>query len=394
MKITALKNQDSKSPCQRWKGGVPSQCNQVNRLREASGILILTLLFFGIALAGADAPSRKKTLELKNGEILSIVSAKVDGNILVVKLEDGRTEIILKSFLSEREKFLYFGEASDKAEKPEETSQLEPAAQKTGAKVLRPLTVQLVESGLEPGKDYRDYHKLFKLRVADLHGGIHTEPDGAKMPYRYFAPENISPKTKVPLVLFLHGLGERGTDNGRHLSVQPAPLIFVQPQVQKKYPCFFVAPQHPNGTYWCGGDYNRPSTVLRMAVAIVDELIEKYPAIDVERLYVTGLSSGGIGAWDAIAKFPGKFAGAAPISAGWDSKMIKEKQGVAVWAFYNKEEGAFIRDNCDLMLETVVEKGGIARKTIYTGRGHDAWTRAYAEPVLIKWLFKQRRYTP
>ena len=102
-----------------------------------------------------------------------------------------------------------------------------------------------------------------------------------------------------------------------------------------------------------------------MAVAIIDELIKKYPSIDTDRLYVTGLSSGGIGAWDAIAKFPGKFAGIIPIRAAWDPKMLQKKQNVAAWACYNEKEKTFTKNYCDKMLKKIVKIGGDARRTVY-----------------------------
>jgi len=121
---------------------------------------------------------------------------------------------------------------------------------------------------------------------------------------------------------------------------------------------------------------------------------EKYPNVDTKRLYVTGLSSGGIGAFDALAKYEYKFAGAVPISAGWDPNMFQHKQGVAVWAFYNDDEKKFTQDSCEKSMQEIIKNGGVARKTVFNKKGHDAWSWAYAEPELIPWLFKQSLYCP
>jgi predicted peptidase len=181
----------------------------------------------------------------------------------------------------------------------------------------------------------------FTVGADHLIPGLHRDPRGGTMPYRFFAPRPAAQRSKVPLVLFLHGLGEAGTDNLLQLSKNREPLVFVQPAVQANRPCFFVAPQHPPGHDWFGGDYERPSDSLRMAVAIVDRIAADYPSVDPDRIYVTGLSSGGIGAWDAMGKYPHKFAAAVPISAGCDPLVLRVKQGVSVWAFYNEGDELF-----------------------------------------------------
>jgi predicted peptidase len=253
--------------------------------------------------------------------------------------------------------------------------------------------VQDVKSEPKPAKKESHPAPAPTVSSSDLVADVYRDPKGATIPYRYFAPSRLPKQAKVPLVLFLHGLGEAGTDN-RHLERRPECLVFVQPEVQAKTPCFFVAPQHPPGQYWIDGAFDQTSPAMRAAMAIVDRLIEAHGTIDRDRLYVTGLSSGGIGAWEAIAKFPYKFAGAVPISACWDPRMLKHKQGVSVWAFYNQGDGDFLRTHCDEMLQAVVQLGGVALRTAYPGGGHDAWTRAYQEPRLIPWLFAQRRYRP
>lgn len=256
----------------------------------------------------------------------------------------------------------------------------------------RPSSVMKIKSML--GRSHSaNYTNSFVVLGTSLLQDIFTSPEGDKMPYRYFVPGNIPPRTKAPLILFLHGLGEAGISNN-HLTRFPYPLTFVQPSIQKQYPCFFIAPQHKSGEQWASGRFDKPSCSLSMAIAIVDRFMETYSFIDRDRIYVTGISSGGIGTWDAIAKFPGKFAAAVPISAGWDAKMLQKKQGVAVWAFYNNGELDFIQDVCDNMLKKVINMGGIAQITIYPRGGHNAWSAAYAEPNLPVWLFKQRRFRP
>lgn len=280
-------------------------------------------------------------------------------------------------------------------EKPESGIKTVPIENKTISKPsiqhFIPPSVDLVESKIKQ----RNYTRKFKIRVDGLKEGFLNEPDGTTMQYRYFVPSGLKKSEKVPLVLFLHGIGEAGHDNRKQLAKHPQPLVFVQPWNQEEFPCFFVAPQlkEKNGI-WCGGDFDSPSENLRKAVAIVDELIQNYSSIDKDRIYVTGLSSGGIGAWDALAKFPNKFAAAVPISAGWDPNMIQHKQKVSAWAFYNEQEGEFTKKYCNKMLAKIKKNGGEARITAYPMKGHGTWKLAYGEPELIPWLFKQKRKSP
>lgn len=228
------------------------------------------------------------------------------------------------------------------------------------------------------------------LQVADLSVGSQPCEIGT-MNYRYFVPDLSSVEGKVPLVLFLHGLGDGGADNVSQLRHSES-LIFVQPENQKTYPCFFIAPQLPKKQSWSSAS-DTPLPHLEAAVQIVKNLCAKYPSIDTDRLYITGISAGGRGAFDALAKYPDFFAAAVPISASLDTRMFDGSQTVAVWAFYTKTEKAYVRQGCDTLLRFVENRGGTVRKTVYPKGGHNAWQWAYNEPELIPWLFRQRRCT-
>lgn len=259
---------------------------------------------------------------------------------------------------------------------------------------------EAVQSPVRPGRtkvekassQVRKQPGMQELRAlaVSLRSGTYTRHDGVTMGYRYFVPENAATDAPVPLVLFLHGIGERGTDNKRQLR-HPEPLMCLSSDSQARYPCFLVAPQHGQREQWAGGGFDEPSAALRGAVEIVDLLIGRFPAIDRERLYVTGLSSGGAGALDCVCKYPYKFAGVVPVSAGWDPAMFVHPQRLAAWGFYNQREAASNRAGCDAMLETVAKYGGAARRTVYPGGGHNAWSKAYREAELIPWLFAHRR---
>lgn len=404
-----------------------------NRKEKPSLRILATVV---LLLSPSTSVTWAETLRLDSGRTLEVDSATVEGTSLRVRLfdMDEDDEIsIPKSSLSAEERRRYFGDVPEPPapappvpKSPETTPQPKPptartatasprqnaprtafpkttSTPKTATSGTRPLTrlpvrrskptsIKNIDSKLSKADATRlTSPATFVVRVSDLKTGVFEPRPGKRMPYRYFAPVNLREKQKVPLVLFLHGAGETGTDNSLQLSKHMGPLALVQPWVQEKTPCYLVAPQIWRGGLWCGS-FAGPSEGLSMAVSIVDEFVEKYPNVDPERLYVTGLSSGGIGAWDALAKYPGKFAAAVPISAGWDPDMLGTQQGLAVWAFYNKGDSDFVQTTCDGMLKRVLAQGGVPQRTIYSKHGHDAWSAAYSEPELIPWLFEQRRF--
>ena len=238
--------------------------------------------------------------------------------------------------------------------------------------------------------------KTFTVQVTDLKEDVYKAKSVVMtMPYLYFEPKKVPHGTKVPLVVFLHGRGANVTKNKEEMKHNKGPLVFVQPETQKKYPCYFLSPINPTPWAWPDPRFNVVTDYMKSAMEIVDMFVEKYPDIDKDRIYITGLSSGAAGTWDAISKFPGKFAAAVPISGDWDPDVMRQKEGIAVWAFYNRLENGIERKwDVDRMLRKVVAMGGIARKTMYMSASHNAWANAYAEPDLVPWLFKQKRFRP
>ena len=323
-------------------------------------------------LAAASVP-----LELANGKTVKAVFARrIDADTLFIKLESGKSGRIPRSKLSLKEQMRCLGPLPP----PSPVGKLE-----------------VVKSELDADFNIGKFVSGFKVRCKDLQEDIFFSPTYA-MPYRYFVPEGVIPGIKVPLVVFLHGVGEGGTDNRTQLSRHQQPMVFVQPENQTRYPCFFMAPQLNEKGPWCSASLAKPTTEMQLVVDIIDDMIERYPAIDENRIYITGLSSGGNGAFEALARFPGKFAGAVPVSAGWPlgTTITRHRQHVAVWAFYNTDEGQAMRDQCDELMEKTASLGGIARATSFKAkrvRKHHAWKWAYAEPDLIPWLFSHRRKT-
>ncbi len=373
------------------------------------------------------------------------------------------------------------------------------------------------------------------------------------LPYGLFRPRNLDPAKKYPLVLFLHGAGERGWDNKRQLrDIAP----WTAAAVQAKYPCFIVAPQCPNwrevfqvygwnndlaiptyktyagsekqwkhfqiapgkaisgkmnwmffcndasgnessvdsafrnvkvyesgqgarakaidfrktplSPYGGGGRGNNPtvedegatlhivgdtrkkipfpvtvtkntviefdfksaqqgnlhgigldeddqiqeyrwvqvdwgaashtlpkepSAPLKMVMELLPALQKEFPSIDSRRLYLTGLSMGGFGTWDLLARRSEWFAAAAPICGGADLETANTVAPIPIWDFHGAQDGTVRPDRSRSMIAALWNLGSEPRYTEYPGVGHDAWTKAYAEPDLLPWLFAQKRHT-
>lgn len=222
---------------------------------------------------------------------------------------------------------------------------------------------------------------------------------GGKLPYRLLVPKGYDPKDEkkqYPLVLFLHGAGERGTDNAAQLKWGGALLAG---DVQAKEPCFVVAPQCPPNkqwvnTPWAKGSYDQGkvpiSDELKMALAAVDQVHKEFH-VDPDRVYVMGLSMGGFGTWDAIMRDPKQFAAAVPICGGGDPSKAEAVKGVAVWAFHGGADNVVPPQGSRDMTDAMKKAGGGPKYTEFPGVGHGSWANAWNEPELLDWLFAQKR---
>lgn len=225
---------------------------------------------------------------------------------------------------------------------------------------------------------------------------------GGALPYRLMKPEKIEPGTSYPIVLFLHGGGQSGTDNVNQLAL--GAFEFAKPEIRRKHPCFVLAPQCPPGRYWVELDWRaeeaetlpappmteKPSTPQALALELLDKLLAELP-VDKKRIYVTGLSSGGYGSWDAIQRRPDLFAAAIPICGGGDPAQAAKLKNVAIWAFHGDQDRIVPLGRTKIMVEAVRQAGGNPKVTVYPGAGHDAWSATYANPRVLDWLFEQRK---
>jgi predicted peptidase len=185
-----------------------------------------------------------------------------------------------------------------------------------------------------------------------------------------------------PLLLYLHGAGERGSDP-EELKQQGVPRLIEE---RGDFPFVTLAPQCPEGEAW----YRYRRAVL----ALLDELVERQP-VDRSRVYLTGNSMGGYGTWGLAARHPDRFAAIAPICGGglrtdgFPGK-VKALREVPVWAFHGALDTAVLPAESQRLVDALRAEGGEVRFTLYPDLGHDSWTRTYADPALYAWLLSHR----
>jgi lysophospholipase L1-like esterase/poly(3-hydroxybutyrate) depolymerase len=226
-----------------------------------------------------------------------------------------------------------------------------------------------------------------------------TGADGQSLGYRLLTPRDYDAAKDYPVVLFLHGAGERGTDNEAQLK-HGAPL-FAKPEMREKFPCFVIVPQCPPGEKWVDLDWSaeslrqpeRPSSAMVLALAALAAVQEEF-STDANRVYVTGISMGGYGTWDLIARYPERFAAAVPVCGGGDPAKISAAKKVPLWAFHGENDEVVKVTRTTELIEALRAAGGEPLVTLYPNTGHDSWTNAYSEPELLPWLFAQKRGTP
>ena len=235
---------------------------------------------------------------------------------------------------------------------------------------------------------------------------VHKNDQGETLPYRLFVPKGYDKTQPHALVLFLHGAGERGSDNEAQLKHAQF-LRFAEEDAQRKQPTIIVAPQCPSGRMPDGEDDYKwvqvswsakdpiptpkePSYGMRLTFEILDAL-EKEFNIDPDRRYVTGLSMGGYGTFDALVRRPKYWAAGVPICGGMDNSKAKEIAHIPVWVFHGDEDRAVPVERSRTAVEALKEAGGDPKYTEFEGVGHFAWGPAYEEPELVDWLFSQKR---
>jgi predicted peptidase len=222
--------------------------------------------------------------------------------------------------------------------------------------------------------------------------------NGLALPYRLLLPQDYDPQKKYPLILFLHGAGERGNDNEKQL-VHGAKL-FLTAENRKNFPAIVIAPQCPAENYWgsvsvdrttspftLSFDYSRPATTaLSAAIELAKKIIAE-EGVDKKRVYITGLSMGGMGTFEAVYRYPKLFAAAAPVCGGGDaSRYTKQAAKIPFWIFHGDADAVVSVNESRAMVSKLKSLKASVKYTEYGGVNHNSWDNAFAEPDFVKWL--------
>lgn len=207
---------------------------------------------------------------------------------------------------------------------------------------------------------------------------------------------------KWPLILFLHGAGERG-DDLELVKIHGIPKIVEQ---RDDFPFIAVSPQCPADSIWAmeakalkvllSKAETRQVVDIKWMVevealnAFLDEVVSRH-AVDTERVYLTGLSMGGYGAWRLATAYPGRFAAVAPICGGGDPEKVGVLRDVPVWVFHGAQDLAVPLSESEKMVDALEACGGNVRFTVYPDAEHDSWTRTYDNPELYEWFLQHTR---
>ena len=198
--------------------------------------------------------------------------------------------------------------------------------------------------------------------------------------YWLFLPTDESAKNEkgFPLLVFLHGAGERG--NPEAVKVHGPPKL-VETEAGKTWPFITLSPSCPADKYWS------PDQIL----LAIDKVIADQP-VDTDRVYVTGLSMGGYATWMLLDLAKERFAAAAPLCGGCDPAKASKMLDKPIWVFHGDKDGAVPFERSVKMVEAIKKMGGEKiRFTAYPGYGHDCWTETYNNPELYRWLLDQSR---
>ena len=194
---------------------------------------------------------------------------------------------------------------------------------------------------------------------------------------RYLPPAYDEGEEEWPLLLFLHGAGERGDDLELVTAHGPPKMIAEG----RDFPYVVISPQCPKGVWWS----------IETLHALLEDIVETH-RIDMTRIYVTGLSMGGYGTWGLAYTYPGLFAAAVPICGGGDSEKAPLMKDVPTWVFHGAKDTAVPLERSQEMVDALKVANGNIRFTVYPEGGHvDAWVNAYGDPELWEWLAVQRR---
>ena len=219
------------------------------------------------------------------------------------------------------------------------------------------------------------------------------------LPYRILLPKNYDPQATYPLMIFLHGAGERGNDNSSQLV--HGSFLFKSEKFRDQHPSIVVFPQCPAESYWAmvKRDNKKPlhkkfdfaktlprNRQLEMVEQLMDYIETNY-RVDSTRRYVGGLSMGGMGTFELVARNPDYFAAAFPICGGGNPEWASLLKKTPFWIFHGEDDVVVPDILSKKMYNALIKEKALVRLTLYPGVNHNSWDNAFAEPDLMNWVF-------
>jgi len=201
-----------------------------------------------------------------------------------------------------------------------------------------------------------------------------TLQNDASLNYLLYLPNKIAEGPMLPLILFLHGVAQRGNDL-ELLRPHALPELL---ETKSDFPFIVISPQCPEHSSW--------DSQTAAIIALLDEIISEYP-IDQKRIYLTGISMGGYGAWDLATKYPQRFAAAVPLCGGGTPEKAESLKNLPIWAFHGAKDEIIPMEETLSMVEAIKLYQGNIKATIYPEAGHDL-TDTYKDPMLYSWLLQ------
>jgi len=228
---------------------------------------------------------------------------------------------------------------------------------------------------------------------------------GDTLPYRILFPKNFDPTKKYPLLLVLHGAGERGNNNEAQLKY--GTKLFLNDTIRDRYPAIIVLPQCSANSFWSNVKMETdsatkkmkwifqvdapPTKAMQLLLGLTDDFLDK-PYVNKHKVYVGGLSMGGMGTFEIIGRKPNIFAAAFSICGG-DNTLNAKKYAtkVPLWIFHGEKDSVVPFEHSEVMVQAIKEAGGDPKYTLYPNDNHNSWNDAFAEPELFPWLFSHSK---
>jgi len=213
--------------------------------------------------------------------------------------------------------------------------------------------------------------------------------------YRILKPLNYNPNKQYPVHLFLHGSGERGNDNSSQLT--HGGMLFLKKENREKYNSWVIFPQCSKNDRWpslstdqwnktINNKITKPNKSLGLVIKLMDEFIEK-KQVDKQRIYVSGLSMGGMGTFEILFRRPNMFAAATPICGNGIPQLAKlYADKVPLWLFHGSDDNVVSPKYSLTMAKAIIEAGGSPKMTLYENTGHGSWNNAFAEKNFLTWI--------